>query len=344
MQRRLPLPRSGLLMSTAARRVASAPAVFALALAALAALALAALAALALAALAALALATLAALARAALARAALVLAAPTVAALVVAAPAVAAAGPAIAAGSLGVPGRTGQPPERHLSGVVSHVADGDTLDVSAAGRAVTVRLDGIDAPEGGQPFSVEARRHLRVVAFGQRVTVVVSDTDRYGRLVGRVLIGADERGRGGKDASEEMVRAGLAWHFTRYSSDPRLAQLEAAARARRAGLWSDPSAIPPWTWRSRERAERSASPRSASPGSDPPRSASPRSTPPRALPSERITAAAGPYRGNASSGVYHAPSCRDYHCRNCTRVFATRQEAESAGFHPHRECVFPRK
>lgn len=279
----------------------------------------------------------------------ALVLLAPALFAFVV--PAVARAASAVPAsravalpaGADAVPARSrprlAGPPQHPLSGVVSRVADGDTLDVSAGGRTVTVRLEGIDAPEGGQPFSAEARRHLRVVAFGQRVTVVPSDTDRYGRLVGRVLVGADDRGRGGKDAGEEMLRAGLAWHFKRYSSDPGLAQLEAAARARRIGLWSDPSAMAPWTWRSRERPGRSASPGSPSPGAAPPRGPAtgqrPRAT---------TAGAPGPYRANVSSGVYHAPPCRDYRCKHCTRVFASREEAESAGFHPHGECVFPRK
>ncbi len=213
------------------------------------------------------------------------------------------------------------------LTGVVTRVADGDTLDVSIDGRAVTVRLDGIDAPEGGQRFSDEARRHLRVVAFSQRVTLVGRDTDRYGRLVARILVGP-------VDASEEMVRAGLAWHFTRYSKDERLARLEAAARAKRTGLWADPSPIPPWTWRSGDRAGRST----------PPVPTAPRATPPRPLPPDTAAAAPGPYHGNVSSGAYHAPSCRDYNCKRCTRVFANRQEAESAGFRAHRECVFPAK
>ncbi len=202
------------------------------------------------------------------------------------------------------------------LTGIVTHVADGDTLDVSTGGRTVTVRLEGIDAPEGGQPFSAEARRHLRVLAFSQRVTILVKDTDRYGRLVARVLVGE-------RDASEELLRAGLAWHFTRYSSDRRLAQLEASARARRAGLWADRSAVPPWTWR-RGRSARPA-------------------PPPPSLP-DAAAVVPGPYHGNVSSGVYHAPPCRDYHCRRCTRVFATREEAEAAGFRPHRECVFATK
>ena len=37
------------------------------------------------------------------------------------------------------------------LSGIVTHVANGDTLDITANGRTYTIRLDGIDAPEGGR-------------------------------------------------------------------------------------------------------------------------------------------------------------------------------------------------
>jgi hypothetical protein len=51
------------------------------------------------------------------------------------------------------------------LSGVVTHVADGDTLDFTANGQTHTIRLDGIDAPEGGQAFGREARLQLRALA-----------------------------------------------------------------------------------------------------------------------------------------------------------------------------------
>ncbi|MGE5359806.1 MAG: thermonuclease family protein [Bacteroidales bacterium] len=206
---------------------------------------------------------------------------------------------------------------QESFTGVVTHVADGDTLDVTTGQRTVTIRLEGIDAPERGQPYGGQARNFLRVLAFSQPVTVRVKQTDRYGRLVARVIVA-------GRDVSEEMVRAGLAWHYLDYSSDPRLAALEKDARARRVGLWADRSPVPPWVAR-RPGAARTTP--AAGSVRTPPR---PR-TPPQADRS---------YHGNVKSHVYHAPGCRDYTCPNCTQVFTTRQQADAAGYRPHAECV----
>lgn len=87
------------------------------------------------------------------------------------------------------------------LTGIVTHVADGDTLDITANGQAYTIRLDGIDAPERGQAFGQQARQHLRVLAFSQPATALVQNRDRYGRTVARVIVA-------GRDLSEEMVKA----------------------------------------------------------------------------------------------------------------------------------------
>ena len=99
-----------------------------------------------------------------------------------------------------------GEPPvdaqgRRTLSGIVTYVADGDTLDITANGQIYTIRLDGIDAPEGGQAFGPEARLHLRVLAFSKPATAAVRDRDRYGWTVARVIVA-------GRDLSEEMVEA----------------------------------------------------------------------------------------------------------------------------------------
>lgn len=48
------------------------------------------------------------------------------------------------------------------------------------------------------------------------------------------------------------MVKNGFAWHFKKYSKDPVYAQLEIEARNNKAGLWADPDAVAPWTWRKR--------------------------------------------------------------------------------------------
>jgi endonuclease YncB( thermonuclease family) len=202
------------------------------------------------------------------------------------------------------------------LSGIVTHVADGDTLDITANGQTCTIRLDGIDAPEGGQAFGREARVQLRVLAFSKPATATVLDRDRYGRTVARVIVA-------GRDLSEEMVRAGLAWHFVRYSPDRRLAALEQEARQQRRGLWADRSAVPPWQYRSD-------------------RGAPPNVTPPPGPPAAPVSA--GPFHGNVSSRVYHAAGCPDYNCSNCTQVFSSRREAEATGYRPHNTCVVGRK
>ncbi len=113
--------------------------------------------------------------------------------------------------------------------------------------RAFKIRLEGIDCPEGGQDFSKRAKQFTSDLVFGKLVTVKVTDVDRSRRLVGRVTVD-------GKDVCLGLVKAGLAWHFKKYSKDPVLAEAEIQARAAKVGLWSHPSPIPPWDWRKERR------------------------------------------------------------------------------------------
>jgi micrococcal nuclease len=122
-------------------------------------------------------------------------------------------------------------------------VHDGDTISVMKAGRAVKIRLEGIDCPELGQDFGTRAKQFTSGMVFGKNVEVKEYSRDIYRRTVARVFVD-------GKDVSLELVRAGLAWHFRKYSSDPALAEAEAQARKARIGLWSMPNPIPPWEYR----------------------------------------------------------------------------------------------
>lgn len=127
-------------------------------------------------------------------------------------------------------------------------VYDGDTIEVMAGGpKSLRVRLHAIDAPEKGQPFSNVARQRTRELADGKRVRVEVRDRDRYDRLVARVYV--DDR-----DLSEQLIREGLAWHYTRYSSELALGRTEREARRARRGLWQEPDPEPPWEFRRRRR------------------------------------------------------------------------------------------
>ena len=132
---------------------------------------------------------------------------------------------------------------QERFSGSVVGVTDGDTIAVMHAGRAVRVRLEGIDCPERGQDFGQRAKQFTSDMAFGKEAVVGVRNVDRYGRLVARVTVD-------GEDVSLALVRSGLAWHYTKYSRDPELAEAEMAAKSAKVGLWSRLDAIPPWEFR----------------------------------------------------------------------------------------------
>jgi len=130
-------------------------------------------------------------------------------------------------------------------------VYDGDTIEVMAGGpRSLRIRLHAIDSPEKGQPFSNVARQRTRELAEGQRVRIEVRDRDQYDRLVARVYV--DDN-----DLSEQLLREGLAWHYTRYSSEIALGNAQREARRARRGLWQDPDPEPPWAFRRRQREAR---------------------------------------------------------------------------------------
>lgn len=146
--------------------------------------------------------------------------------------------------------------------GRVVGVADGDTLTVLHAGSPLKVRLQGVDAPEKGQPFGEKAKQLTSELVFGKDVRVEVDSRDKYGRALGRVLYPVTMH-RYPRDRSRphdrvtiyerleaSLLRAGLAWWFRKYSKDETLGKLEREARAARRGLWREARPTPPWVWR----------------------------------------------------------------------------------------------
>jgi micrococcal nuclease len=204
----------------------------------------------------------------------------------------------------------------------VVHVADGDTVTVLRNGHdQVRIRLSGIDAPELHQDFGRQAKALMSQLVYGRAVRVSVRDHDRYGRTVARLDLD-------GQDVGLSMLRAGLAWHYTHYDSDPAYASAEAAARSQRAGLWADPHPIAPWDFRHNGG--------DTSPASSARTSASLVSSQPPAL----AGGSEGELHGNESSRVYHRPGCPNYNCHRCTRHFTTDTQARAAGFRPAGCCA----
>ncbi len=129
--------------------------------------------------------------------------------------------------------------------GRVVGVIDGDSIRVMHEGKAEPIRLLGIDCPEKRQPFGTRAKEYTSELAFGQDVTVYGDRRDRYGRILAEVLL-PDWR-----SLNQELIKAGLAWWFRKYSKDLRLGELERQAREAKRGLWVEPQPVPPWEWRS---------------------------------------------------------------------------------------------
>jgi endonuclease YncB( thermonuclease family) len=144
-------------------------------------------------------------------------------------------------------------------TGTVVGISDGDTISVLREGKAVKVRLYGVDAPEKAQAYGTRARQYTAALVFQQEITIVVHAIDRYGRRVGEVLL------PDGRNLSQEPVKAGMAWWYKPYAAkDTTLAQFEAAARAAKRGLWADARPLPPWAWRKETHAASAASPGAA--------------------------------------------------------------------------------
>lgn len=132
--------------------------------------------------------------------------------------------------------------------GTVIGVSDGDTLTVlSQQKRQVKVRLVEIDAPEKKQAFGQQSKKSLSAMCYKKLVVVAEKGTDKYRRTLARLTCG-------GLDANAEQVRRGMAWAFTKYLTDPAIADLEKAARQSKTGLWSQPNPIAPWDFRHPER------------------------------------------------------------------------------------------
>jgi endonuclease YncB( thermonuclease family) len=130
----------------------------------------------------------------------------------------------------------------------VVNVADGDTITCLDDGKTQhRIRIDGIDAPERGQPFGNVARDRMAALAKGKTATIHGHGNDRYGRLLAAVEVDGDDLGR-------RLVAEGLAWHYVQFNNDPRLAAAEKAARAAKRGLWADAKPVPPWEYRASER------------------------------------------------------------------------------------------
>ena len=131
----------------------------------------------------------------------------------------------------------------------VMKVYDGDTIEVSATGKAddiEKVRFIGIDTPETVDPrkpvqcFGKEASDHTKALLSGKDVELLRDDTqdnkDKYGRLLRYVVIG-------GVNINQVLIQEGYAYEYTYkipYQQQRVFKAAQIYAREHKKGLWAD--------------------------------------------------------------------------------------------------------
>jgi len=126
-------------------------------------------------------------------------------------------------------------------------IIDGDSIVVKSSGERIEVRLWGIDTPEYHQPGSRVAKRFTAAFLLHKQVDLEIKDMDDYGRTVAMVLL------QDGRNASEELVRAGYAWVHIYYCKEPvciKWDRLQREAQQKKSGLWRDNAPVAPWVWK----------------------------------------------------------------------------------------------
>jgi endonuclease YncB( thermonuclease family) len=129
----------------------------------------------------------------------------------------------------------------------IASVIDGDTIEI----HGQRVRLLDMDAPEGrqlcqdatGADYRCGQRAAIALAGFLDRRTVSCawSEIDRYGRILARCIVGA-------QDAGLWLVARGLAVPYRDCKCETYRAAAE-RAKAQRLGLWAGEFAMP-WEWR----------------------------------------------------------------------------------------------
>lgn len=130
------------------------------------------------------------------------------------------------------------------MTATVTHVIDGDTLQVNTPTGPERVRISQIDAPERSQPYGIEATQCLVNLVQNQPIAMCREGVDRFGRTIASVANAAGHIGNA-------LVTQGCAWAYMPYvAAGSALPQVQASAQAAARGLWSLPAPGQPWQYR----------------------------------------------------------------------------------------------
>lgn len=129
----------------------------------------------------------------------------------------------------------------------VTHIVDGDTVDVNINGETERIRLIGLNTPETVDPrrpvecFGKEASDKAKSILTGQKVKIETDPTqgmrDKYGRLLAYIFL------PDGTLFNKMMIEEGYGHEYTynlpyKYQAEFKAAQTR--ARENKTGLWAD--------------------------------------------------------------------------------------------------------
>lgn len=136
---------------------------------------------------------------------------------------------------------------DTYLAKVIG-ITDGDSIIILTKNNTqLKIRLEGIDCPENKQAFGQQAKQTTAALCFNKMVRIVSTGKDRYGRTLAFIYVGD-------LCINKELLKQGMAWHYKKYNKDIELAKIENEAKAHKIGLWSQPTAIPPWLFRTKKK------------------------------------------------------------------------------------------
>jgi endonuclease YncB( thermonuclease family) len=198
-----------------------------------------------------------------------------------------------------------------------AEIVDGDSLLVSG----ISVRLFGIDAPEGKQTCNrsgatwrcgEEAATQMRNLIGGNPVECRGRDIDTYGRTLAICSVA-------GMEINRAMVEAGWATAFRKYSQDYVVE--ETRARAGHRGIWSSQFELPQ-DYRAAQNLAQTAAPATL---------LRRRASPP--VEQQALGCFIKGNRNRKGQWIYHLPGMPYYTITRAEEMFCTEAQARSAGY-----------
>ena len=106
-------------------------------------------------------------------------------------------------------------------------ITNGDTVKVLYDNQTIKVQLASIDASEMDHPSGKHSKQFVSKLIFGKTVGVKDLGPDKYKRTLAYIT-------QEHTPVNEAIVAASLAWHYVKYSKDPKIANAKFRVRIAR--------------------------------------------------------------------------------------------------------------